>query len=255
MDSQLIDNSITDSFEPISLEEMGKVRLMNRVDTKYVTSIDKIQKLLRLASEGYMIQQIDGQSNMPYYTRYYDTVDTDMFYQHQRGKKNRQKVRVRHYEGSNTPPFVEIKTKNNKGRTKKKRISMDMGTGLRHYHDFLQRHSNYNPVSLIPHIENHFYRITLVNKEMTERITIDTNLEFHNLITDERINLPNIGIIEWKRDGQSSKSELGSLLKDLRIHKSGFSKYCIGMAATNSELRQNRLKKRLRKIERINNNR
>ena len=248
----MIDSGIIDSFDTISLEEMGKVRLMNRVDTKFVTTVDKIIELLKLASADYLIQVIDGESVMPYYTKYFDTTDVDMFYQHQRGKKNRQKVRVRQYEGSDTPPFVEVKTKNNKGRTKKKRVPMDNGSDLAQYFDFLHRHSRYNPSLLIPHIENHFYRITLVNKAMTERITIDTNLEFHNLVNDKRMRFDRLGIIEWKRDGLSEKSRLGELLRELRIQKSGFSKYCVGMAVTDPQLRQNRMKKKLRKINRIN---
>lgn len=251
--SDMIDSSIINSFPPISLDEMGKVKLMNRIDTKFVTSLDRLQQLLvKAAGSGYRIQQIGGESNMPYYTRYYDTRDVQMFYQHQRGKKNRQKIRVRRYEGSDTPPFIEIKTKNNKGRTKKKRVAMAPDMEIAPHFDFLSSNSEYDPAKLMPHIENHFYRITLVNKDMTERVTIDSNLEFHNLVTDKRVSLHNIGIIEWKRDGRNTKSELDSILKDLRIHKSGFSKYCIGMAVTNPDLRQNRLKKKLRMINGLN---
>lgn len=248
----MIDSDIIKAFEPISLEEMGKVRLMNRIDTKYVTSLESVVELLKAASSDYLIQQIDGESNMPYYTKYFDTEDVDMFYQHQRGKKNRQKIRVRRYEGSQTPPFVEIKTKNNKGRTKKKRVEMDLGPEINLYNEFINEHSHYRSEGLIPHIENHFYRITLVNREMTERITIDTNIEFHNLTTGRKVSLPNVGIIEWKRDGRNNKSRLDTILKELRIHQSGFSKYCIGMAVTNPDLRQNRIKKRLRMVNRIN---
>lgn len=248
----IIDSEVLGAYKPISLEEMGKVRLMNRVDTKYVTSIDRVVELLRqAAAAGYMVQQIDGQSNMPYYTKYFDTQDVDMFYQHQRGKKTRQKIRVRKYEGSDTPPFVEIKKKNNKGRTHKKRVEMDNGLELTLYADFLKQHSQYEPAKLMPHIENHFYRITLVNKEMTERITIDTNLEFHNLTTGKKVSFDNIGIIEWKRDGRAGKSDFDYILKNLRIKESGFSKYCIGMAITNPNLKQNRLKPKLRMVERI----
>lgn len=247
----MIDPDILKTFTTISLEEMGKVKLMNRTDTKYVTTLESVEQLLRIASEDYMIQEIGGQTNMPYYTKYYDTEDVNMFYQHQRGKMNRQKVRMRKYEGSDTPPFIEIKTKNNKGRTHKKRISMTEGYELAPYNEFLAQNSQYAPETLIPHIENHFYRITLVNKDMTERITIDTHLEFHNLTTGKRVSMGNIGIIEWKRDGRNCKSRLDSILNRLRIHQSGFSKYCVGMAITNPDLKQNRLKKRLRKIDRI----
>lgn len=248
---RLIDEQIIKEFDTISLEEMGKVRLMNRIDTKFVTDIEKINTLLRIASKDYLIQEIDGQCNMPYYTKYFDTPDVNMFYQHQRGKKNRQKVRMRVYEGSDTPPFIEIKTKNNKGRTRKDRIAMDKGTELNLYNEFLNSHLEYDPDTLRAHIENHFYRITLVNRDLTERVTIDTELQFHNLTNDSRIVFSNLGIIEWKRDGRNCRSDLDNILKDLRIHPGGFSKYCIGMAVTTPDLRQNRLKKRLRRVNKI----
>lgn len=250
----MINPSTIDGFETISLEEMENVKLMNRIDTKYVTHISKIEKLLELAKLKYFIQQIDGECNLPYYTCYYDTEVADMFYQHQRGKKNRQKIRRRVYEGSETPPFLEVKMKNNKGRTKKKRVSMEEGEDLEIYKEFLMSHAAYQKENLSPKIENHFYRITLVNKEMTERVTIDTHLEFHNFETGQRISLPQLGIIEWKRDGNAAQTDLKELLLELRIKKGSFSKYCIGMAMTNSELRQNRLKQRLRLINKIMEN-
>lgn len=250
MNSGLNENCL-DGFSSISLEEMGKVKLMNRVDTKYVTTVEKIETLLREATDDYFVQEIDGRRNMPYYTCYYDTKHRDMFYQHQRGKKARKKVRTRLYEGSMDIPFLEIKDKNNKGRTKKKRVEMDRGEELGIYEEFIQKHSQYEAEGLIPQIENHFYRITLVNKDMTERITIDTEIEFHNFQTDIRTKLDNLAIIEWKRDGLSEKSGLLKLLRQLRIQESGFSKYCIGMALTNPSLKQNRVKPRLRRIEKV----
>lgn len=239
-------------FSPISLDEMGKVKLMNRIDTKFVTDHLTLLRLLELAQKNYMAQQIGDKFNMPYYTCYFDTPDVDMFYQHQRGKKNRQKIRTRFYEGSASIPFLEIKAKNNKGRTQKKRILMENGQDLLAYSDFLNNNSRYCSHLLSPQIENHFFRITLVNFDLTERITIDTDLQFYNPITNTKIALPNLGIIEWKRDGNIASSPLKELLFNLRIHESGFSKYCVGMAITNPLLRQNKLKKKLRLIYKIN---
>ena len=249
--AKLIDENKISGFNPISLEEMGKVKLMNRIDTKFVTTVGQVEELLARACDDYFIQQIEGSCDLPYYTCYYDTRDTDMFYQHQRGKKTRQKVRIRQYEAGEAPPFLEIKSKNNKGRTKKKRVAMEEGPILNKYNDFLLANSDYPCDILNPCIENHFYRITLVNRDMTERITIDTGLEFHNLQNDNRLSLDNIGIIEWKRDGQSPVSGLQTILRDLRIGESGFSKYCIGMAITDPSLRQNKIKKRLRYIQKL----
>lgn len=249
----MLDTRIFSDFKPISLDDMGKVRLMNRVDTKYVTDINRIEQLLEMTSGDYFIQEIDGQFNMPYFTCYYDTPDVHMYYEHQRGKKTRQKIRIRKYEGSLTLPFLEIKKKDNRGRTRKKRIPMEQGSELDDYTEFISENSFYNSNELRKHIENHFFRITLVNTEMTERITIDTGLEFHNLISDKFLYLNDIGIIEWKRDALSSNSKLKETLLDLRIHQSGFSKYCMGMAMTNPDLCQNRVKKRIRFIEKLRN--
>lgn len=248
----MINSCLIDSFKTISLKEMGKVRLMNRIDTKYVTTTSKVRELLELMADDYYIQEIGGRSYMPYYTRYYDTPDVEMYYQHQRGKKARQKVRIRQYEASDAPPFIEIKLKNNKGRTKKERIALDNNQDLSNYSSFFSKYSHYCPNELIPQIENHFYRITLVNREMTERITIDTNIQFHNLTTDLTESLDNIAIIEWKRDGRNKDMRLEPLLRKLHIHPSGFSKYCIGMATTNPSLTQNRLKERIRMVRKIN---
>lgn len=247
----MIDPSVINSFDTISLEDMGKVRLMNRVDTKYVTDTETVMKLLKAIAPHYRVQQIDGRSIMPYYTRYYDTPDTMMFYEHQRGKKTRQKVRVRQYEECDTPPFVEIKSKNNKGRSSKKRTAIENREDIMPYFDFLSRHTQYAPESLVPQLENHFYRITLVDKNLTERVTIDTDLEFHSLTTDARVGMGNVGIIERKRDGRCGATLFDRVLNELRVRPAGFSKYCIGMAVTNPGLRQNRLKRKLRMINRI----
>ena len=58
----------------------------------------------------------------------------------------------------------------------------------------------------------------------------------------------NIVIIELKRDGLQPSPITGKLLQ-LRIFPHGFSKYVIGSALTNSGLRHNRIKPRLRSIE------
>lgn len=40
--------SLISQFHPISLEEMGGIRLMNRTDTKFVTTTDKLLRLLQM---------------------------------------------------------------------------------------------------------------------------------------------------------------------------------------------------------------
>ena len=53
-------NSILQGFAPISLDEMSRVRLMNRIDTKYVTTVPYLVRLLEMAGGEYSVQQIGG---------------------------------------------------------------------------------------------------------------------------------------------------------------------------------------------------
>ena len=244
---------ILSAFAPISLEQMSGVKLMNRTDTKFVTNRTKLYQLLKLAQQDYFIQEIDGERNLEYDTTYFDTRAFDMYNQHQWGHTNRQKIRFRTYCISGLQ-FMEVKTKNNHGRTKKKRIEVtDMDVLEKQKHEFLSKHLRYEADTLQPALNNHFSRITLVNKGKTERLTIDSALSFHNLQSDKHMDMGALVIIELKRDGLVSSPVL-DMLRQLRIHPHGFSKYCMGSALTNPQLPTNRFKRKLIEIRKIINN-
>ena len=237
-------------FAPISLDEMSGIKLMNRIDTKFVTTVPLLLRLLKLAQDDYRMQEIDGLRNMTYGTVYFDTPALDMFIAHHNGHSGRQKVRIRTYVDSHMD-FLEVKTKNNHGRTRKKRISVT-DDNLREPAKvaFLNQHLRYDPDALTPRLQNRFNRITLVNRRCTERLTIDTNLQFHNLFTGRDYSLPTLAIVELKRDGLQPSPVL-EMLRQLRIMPTGFSKYCIGSLLTDPTLKRNRFKERLHTLERL----
>ena len=104
------------SFEPISLSQMSGIKLMNRIDTKYMIDVRLLPKLLEKAKADYFAQEIDG-SRMAYYrTLYFDTENAEMFTIHHNGRRTRQKLRIREYVESNQR-FLEIKNKNNNKKT------------------------------------------------------------------------------------------------------------------------------------------
>lgn len=240
-----------DRLDPIALSEMAQAGLMNRVDTKYLGSISALPRLLELAQADYRVVEIDGERLLPYFTCYLDTPDTLMYYEHARGRKSRQKVRVRRYESGEHLTFIEVKDKNNKGRTVKTRVEVESDADFANCADFIATHCRYSPASLVKQIENRFRRITLVRRDLTERITIDTSIGFHNLVSGRTEELPSVMVVEWKRARLAVSSPMRGILKTLGLRESGFSKYCIGMARTNPELRQNRFKSRLRIVERL----
>ncbi len=240
------------SFAPISLAEMSSVKLMNRIDTKYVVALSQLPAILEAATHDYYAQEIEGTRLAAYDTLYYDTPDLDMYTRHHNRQLVRQKIRVRQYIATNQY-FLEIKRKNNRGRTKKKRIEVASDEQLHtsaEMQAFIAKKSRYTWDILTPQLQTIFQRITLVNKAKTERLTIDLDLQWYNHATQQQAAYPNLVIIELKRDG-NTPSPMLRILRDMRIHPMKMSKYCIGTALTNPTAKYNRFKQKIRKIERI----
>ena len=256
---------IVQSFEPISLAQMESVKLMNRIDTKYAVSIAVLPLLLEGAKADYFVQEIDGKRIATYDTMYYDTETLDMYVRHHDRQLVRQKIRVRQYVDSNLT-FLEIKRKNNKGRTSKKRIvvpgfdiNADTPSILKHKRkedelltvaEFIDGKSRYTWDNISPHLWTKFHRITLVNKAKTERLTIDMDLVWDNVVSGEKKTFEDLVIIELKRDG-NVPSRMTHIMLDHRIHPLKISKYCIGTALTTPNIKKNRFKSKIRKIEKL----
>lgn len=253
-------SSLISKFTPISLSEMESVKLMNRIDTKYAVPLSLLPALLEAARKDYFAQEIDGKRIATYDTMYYDTETLDMYIRHHDRQLVRQKIRVRQYVESNLT-FLEIKRKNNKGRTKKKRIAIPgfdisgntFGESKREkwsVEDFIAAKSRYVWSELSPHLSTKFHRITLVNKAKTERLTIDMDLVWENVVTGESKSFPNLVIVELKRDG-NVPSKMTKIMLDLRVKPLKISKYCIGTALTTPGLKKNRFKDKIRKIVKL----
>lgn len=253
MDEQRL-HTLLGEFTPITLEEMESVKLMNRVDTKFVTSLDKLAAILELAKQEYYAQQIEGLRLNRYDTLYYDTPELAMYLRHHDRHLVRQKVRIRTYVDSDSLTFLEIKNKNNKGKTKKKRITVSDQQAILHptgeVTAFMDKRCWYDWPHLLPELRTAFSRITLVNKAKTERLTIDLHLMWSNLQTGIDTTFENLVIIELKRDGNSPSPMLG-ILNTLRIKPLKISKYCIGTALTNPTVKRNRFKQKIRIIEKL----
>lgn len=87
-----IDRSLLDRFDPITLERMDSIRLMNRIDTKYVTDILRLREILEDAQrQGYLVFVSDGERIQAYDSIYFDTSDLRMFREHRRGNSSGRK--------------------------------------------------------------------------------------------------------------------------------------------------------------------
>lgn len=250
-------------FAPIGLEDMMAVKLMNRTDTKYVVRLSKLVELLQAAKDDYFVQTNNaGDRIAGYHTVYLDTPDHQMYMRHEKGHKPRQKVRMRTYLDTNET-FLEIKHKNNHGRTGKKRMVMTLQNDDAEANQLVPKvlaklkqpplfthidgqlaPGQLQPDTLMSVMDNWFERITLVNRGMTERLTIDLNLRFHNFETGQEASMEQLAIIELKRDGHHP-SPMHDLLIRMHVHPGGFSKYCIGSTLTNPNLVNNNFKEKL----------
>lgn len=189
---------------------------------------------------------------MPYATTYYDTLTDQMYGNHHRGKRNRYKIRRRSYLSSQSS-FLEVKFKNNKGRTiKVRKPSPFCGAEFDEQDQkFIQENTPYIYSDLRKTLENSFSRLMLVSKAMNERCTIDSSLKFAS--SESSTTLSDLVIVEVKSDGRSH-SPIIDALNSHRLKPSGFSKYCMGRSLTDKGLKHNNFKEKQRTIDKIINN-
>ncbi|HLN74447.1 MAG: polyphosphate polymerase domain-containing protein [Methylococcaceae bacterium] len=243
----LIKNTLQ-SFKRISLSDLDEVKLMNRTDKKFCLHRRLLPEILEALKNEYSILAIKGETIFQYDNTYFDTQDDRMYISHQNGKRNRYKIRVRQYVQSNDN-FLEVKFKTNKGRTIKERIKReDLVSELKGQElEFLKESCPYKPAELIPKIWSTFNRITLVDNNFTERVTIDTFLGFKN--PEKEITLDNLVIIEVKQSKSNKPALITEVLAAHKIRQQGFSKYCIGRSLIEEKLKKNNFKPLLLKLK------
>ena len=247
---------ILQSMEPISLEEMSAVKLMNRVDSKFPTNRETLLRMAPLWNTHFYVQEVEGQRIARYRSLYFDTPDAVTYTMHHNRQLHRQKIRQRIYVDSNIA-FLEIKNKKNTGRTKKKRIPIPIEQWGELYNsqesvDFIREKVWVTDQPLSPRLENAFQRITLVNKAKTERVTIDFGITFHNHLSGCDADVSDLVIVEVKQDG-TLPSKFKDLLRDARVQRKGLSKYCLGMLLTDEHLKYNRFKDKIRYVNKLTN--
>tara|TARA_B110000881_G_C18562497_1_gene510654 strand:+ start:1022 stop:1762 length:741 start_codon:yes stop_codon:yes gene_type:complete len=246
-----MDNLNLSSFDKISLDEMNGVSLMKRVDTKFILSESQLLKVFSKIQKDYKVLEIDNERLMQYSTLYFDTQNKKCFKEHHNGKLNRYKIRMRKYLVSDLC-FLEVKKKNNLGVTNKTRKQIkDFETILSSDSKEFIYNSQINDLLLEPALYNNFNRITLVNKNYPERVTIDTNLSFKS--ADKEKIFDNLVVIEIKQEGKRLNTVMNKALKLMSILPTNFSKYCLGITNTFDNIKSNRFKEINLKINKLNN--
>lgn len=242
-------NQLLCSFEPITLSEMDGVKLLDRIDTKFVFNYNHLPDILENLGKYYKILDVNGVKKNKYETLYFDTPDFKLYLDHHNGRNNRYKVRYRKYVDSDLVYF-EVKYKNNKGRTIKSRVKRS------NINDIIEGKAatlvNVNtplfPEGLEPKLWVNYSRITLVNKLSTERLTLDLDLQFKN--GEREHSYKSLVIAEVKQEDIRS-SPFHDLMKRNHIREGSISKYCFGVIDLIDGIKKNKFKSKLLTLNKV----
>ena len=228
---------------------MDDVKLMSRTDTKFAFNANKMPELLVQLMPFYRILEIDGELIHDYKSLYYDTDDRKFYIDHHNGRVNRNKIRFREYVGSGLT-FLEIKRKNNKGKTIKKRMKVDKISNQLsekqqgYVEKIIGKSMNVSSKQWI-----NFSRITFVHKTQKERLTMDVNLTFGN--ANDKGDMKHIVIAEVKQERMSRSSDFMRIAKEMYILPIRISKYCMSALELNPDLKRNRFKEKVLFINKL----
>lgn len=250
MMSESISNILV-TYPTISLKEMDSVKLMDRTDTKYVFGVDRLPEILKVLQGHFKVLDVEGTQMSRYETLYYDTPSFDLYHKHQANKSNRHKIRSRNYVESGIN-FLEVKLKNNKGRTVKTRIKInEIVNDIKDcdlQSEFLQVQTGYDSEYFVPQFWVNYHRTTLVSLEAKVRCTIDLNMQF--IRNGDAKDYSHVVILELKQE-KSTGSVVSALMREMGIREGGLSKYCLGVVSFNPEIKQNNFKPKLSFINKI----
>lgn len=238
-------------YEPITLVEMDRVELLDRMDTKYILSAAGLPALLEALLPEYRILEVEGRRGTDYRSLYYDTAGLRHYREHHDGHSFRSKVRYREYIGSGLA-YLEVKRKTGRGGTDKRRIKVPaIPERMPAEHQAFAADASHCAEPLEPRLWNHFTRLTLVHRTRNERLTIDHAMRF-TLAGTERA-LEGICVAELKEARADRSSPFAHLMRAQGIRPAGMSKYCIGMIMLHPGLKANAFKPVLLRLSKIRN--
>lgn len=231
---------ILKGFNHLEIDQLNAGTLLDRRDIKFTFPEEKLPLLLRGLAGEFNCYEVGSFRIRPYSTVYYDTTDLKFYFKHHNGHLNRLKVRKRHYLDNNLC-FLEVKHKNNKGRTGKKRMITDAERidFVKEEKNFLMEECGMEAGCLSPVLKVDYHRISLTNIHRNERLSFDLGLRFR--AEGKEIACDRLVIAELKH-AVREHSPVTDLIHDLGIRENSVSKYCMGMALLYKELKQNNFK-------------
>jgi hypothetical protein len=237
----------------VSLGEIeAAAALQDRVDLKYVVSLDAYEALAAQLRDTHAVLSIEDRRAFRYRTTYFDTPELRAFRDHVQQRRRRYKFRLREYLDSGIRAF-EVKLKGSRGQTIKHRMPTDHAWDTElpeparaFLRECLERSYGRSPeAELSPALVVSYTRVTLAAPDLQERVTCDFDLSFRAPDGSGGRLAPDAAIVE-------SKSMRGGALADGVLRalgarpESACSKYCLGVGFTYPDVRSNGLRRLLR---------
>lgn len=238
----------TAGFAPVTLAQLGKAALMDRVDTKFLLPAAALPQVLQQFLTEYRALEVAQRRLSQYHTLYFDTPDLALYRAHHDGRFPRRKVRVRTYLDTGTQ-FLELKVKLNTGRAVKTRVPLDPDAPLRDQlvRSELLENEGMTADALRETVTVRYSRMTLVSVATAERVTLDLGLEL--AMGGRTRSYPHLAIAEVKQEGRAASPFL-SAMRSAGFRQFGVSKYCLGIASLDAQAKKNLYKQLLRQVDR-----
>lgn len=228
--------------------------LMTRTDRKYLVDLATVPALLGALAPTALALQVDDRRAFGYRSAYFDTPELTSYLLSARRRPRRFKVRTRTYLDSGDS-WLEVKTRDRRGRTVKQRIPWpeDQGPGLRRAGRAFVAQALAGTVAdpadladvLGPELSTSYQRATLLLPAQGARVTLDVELE----ATRHRgpgLRVRHLAVIETKTAGPACAADRA--LWALGQRPVRVSKYATLLAALDPQLPAHRWRPALRRI-------
>jgi hypothetical protein len=233
----------------ISLDELdARASLQDRIDGKFLATREAFDEAIRVLVDehGYEVLEIDGTRAFTYRSVYYDTHDRQSFRAHVQRRRQRFKVRTRHYVESDVQRF-ELKFKGRRGRTVKHATPFDHeyfqhlpAAATQFFDQSLRRHYQMtveHPLHAVLFVE--YRRATLVAPDGGERVTFDWGLHVRNANERTARLRDDFALVEVKSPRERGLAT--RVLRSLGCRSISFSKFAAGIALTEEAATSNDL--------------
>ncbi len=214
-----------------------------RYDTKLIITEKTALEFLRKLHRDWKILTVSNKSIVGYETCYYDTPDFQFYRAHKQGKRKRFKIRIREYETG--ARYLELKLKTNIEETLKFRWPYPQESDFKFINaafmqiviQKLNSHGlNVNFNKLEYKLSTKYRRLSLVNIDNYEKITIDRNL---TLQKNNQIEYFNNSYMILEVKSQKLQSTLKTSLNMLHQNRSRISKYGLAVPLLYPEMGAN----------------